>query len=125
MSRADDRRGLNAIERRLADDDPALAQAFQRWQVPEGPPDARDGETTAPPWVLGVFLTAAVSWVVSPGFGVLVAVVALSCILVGTDRTGRNGRRRATGVQDAGGPDGVDPRDDGGLPPYTWRGGWI
>ncbi len=51
LSRADDRKGLAAIERRLVDDDPALAEAFQQWQMPEVAPNARDGETTVPPVV--------------------------------------------------------------------------
>jgi Protein of unknown function (DUF3040) len=95
MSRADDKTGLGAIERRLADDDPALAEAFQQWKVPEDAPDTQDGETTAPPWVLAVFVTAAVAWVVSPGFGVLVAAVALFWVLVDADqRRGRLGSVR-------------------------------
>lgn len=130
--RADDRKGLAGIERRLVDDAPALAEAFQQWQVPEGAPDApdgdaQDGETTVPPWVLAVFVTAAVAWVVSPGFGVLAAVVALSGVLLDADRSGsdRADRRRAAGGGSAGGPGGIDRRDDGGLPPHMWRGGSI
>jgi hypothetical protein len=136
--RAEDRKGLAGIERRLVDDDPALAQAFQQWQVPEGAPDARDGDaqdgdaqdgvTIVPPWVLAVFVTAAVGWVLHPGFGGLVAVLALSCVLVDADRPGRGraGRRRVAGEGGAaGGPGGIDRRDDGGLPPRTWPGGSI
>ena len=124
--RADDRKDLAAIERRLVDDDPALAEAFQEWQMPDGAPDARDGETTVPPWVLAVFVTAAVGWVLAPGFGLLTAVVALSYVL-GADRPGRSrrGRMREGGGAAAGGPGGIDRRDDGGLPPSPWQGGWI
>jgi hypothetical protein len=126
MSRADDRNGLAAIERRLVEDDPALAEAFQQWQMPERAPDARDGETLVPPWILAVFATAAVGWVLAPGFGLLTAVVALSYVL-GADRPrpDRRGRRRETGEATAGGPSGIDRREDGGLPPYPWPGGWI
>jgi hypothetical protein len=126
MSCAEEGKGLGAIERRLADEDPALAEAFQRWQVPEGAPDTQDGGTVAQPWVLAVFVTAAVSWVVSPGFGVLVAAVALFWVLVDADqRRGRVGLARAAGRDAADAPTCADGPDDGGLPPPRWRGGWI
>jgi hypothetical protein len=123
--RADDRKDLAAIERRLVDDDPALAEAFQEWQMPEEVPDARDGGTTVPPWVLAIFVTAAVSWVLSPGFGVLAAVLAFSWVSLGTAGPGGAGRRWTARGGAVGGPGHVERPDDGGLPPSTWRGGWM
>lgn len=127
MSPAGDRDGLNAIERDLMDHDPALAEAFERWQAPAVEPDERPGVTTAPPWVLAVFVTAAVSWLVSPGFGVFVGLIALAWVLVGDADHHR--RRPGSGARAAGdsdkAADGADGRDDGWPPPHLWRGGWI
>ena len=111
----DDRGGLTAIERGLADDDPGLAEAFRRWQAPEVAPDVQEGDTAVPPWVLAVFATAAFSWALSPSFGVLAAVVALAWDLLESDQRGpgRPRRRRAR------------ERDDGGPPPAAWRNGWM
>jgi hypothetical protein len=125
---ADGGQGLGAIERRLADDDPALAAAFQRWHMPDETPAAQDGDMAVAPWVLAVFVVAAVSWVASTSFGILVAVVAVAWVLVDADqhRGGRRGAGRER-LADRGaglGSRGVDGRDDGGLPP-TWRGGWM
>jgi hypothetical protein len=127
MSCADDKGGLGAIERRLAGDDPALAEAFQRWRVPERAPDAQDGETTAPPWVLAVFVVAGISWVVSGGFGVLAAAIVLSWILLGVDRGSRDRRRSGPAADGRGAdkPTGINGPDDGEMPPDLWRGRWI
>jgi hypothetical protein len=125
MSPAGDRDGLTAIEQELLGGDPALVEAFQRWEVPAGrreePPD---GTTTAPPWVMAVFATAAVSWVVSPGFGVLVGAVALAWFLIdANDHRDRPGYRNVPGR--AGKAPGAGGRDDGRPPPNLWRGGWV
>jgi hypothetical protein len=126
MSPAGDRDGLSAIEQELLDGEPALVEAFQRWEVPvSGREEPPGGTTAAPPWVLAVFATAAVSWVVSPGFGVLVGAVALAWFLLNpTDDHGRRpGCRNALGR--AGKAPDVDGRDDGWPPPNLWRGGWM
>jgi Protein of unknown function (DUF3040) len=105
---------LLAIERWLVDDDPALAEAFRRWAVP-----GRTCETTAPPWVLAVFLAAVVVWIATSGFGVAVGVLALSWVLF--EVIDRRARGPGTpGTTDAGAPAGSDRRDDGGLPPDPW-----
>ena len=123
MSPTDDREGLNSIERELVDGDPALAEAFHRWQVPTAAPEERPGGTTAPPWVLAVFVTAAVSWVVSPGFGVVVGAVALAGILLDAidGHLGRPGSRRIAHGRCEKEPDDADRSDDGG-PPRTCGG---
>ena len=80
---------------------------------------------TAPPWVLAVFVTAAVSWVVSPGFGVLVGAVALAWVLLDASdgQRRRPGSRRNPHGRCEKKPDDADGRDDGGLPPHLWRDG--
>ncbi len=127
MSPAGDRDGLNAIERELADGDPALAEAFHRWQAPKDVPQERPGGTTAPPWVLAVFVTAAVSWVVSPGFGVVAGAVALAWLLLDVTDGHRHlpGSRRNPHSRSEEAPTDADGRDDGWPPPHLWRGGWM
>jgi hypothetical protein len=93
MSPAGDRDGLSAIEQELLDGDPALVEAFQRWEVPvSGREEPPGGTTAAPPWVLAVFATAAVSWVVSPGFDLLVGAVAVAWFLLNADDGGHRHR---------------------------------
>jgi hypothetical protein len=123
MSLAGEGEGLSAIERRLVDDDPALAEAFRRWDAPARTCAAGPGETTAPPWVLVVFVTAAAVWIVTSSFGVAVGVLAVSWVLFEViDRRAR--RPGTTGAADAGAPADSDRRDDGGLPPHPWLPGW-
>jgi hypothetical protein len=62
----DDGKGLESIERGLTDDDPALVEAFQKWEVPAVVGGVLPGATTVPPWALAVFAIAAVSWVGVP-----------------------------------------------------------
>jgi hypothetical protein len=126
MSPAGDRDGLSAIEQELLDGDPALAEAFQRWEVPTGGREEQPvGTTTAPPWVVAVFAVAAVSWVVSPGFGVLVGAVGLAWVLLNAndDHRHRPGSRDAPGRAEKA--PNADGRDDGWPPPNLWRGGWM
>jgi hypothetical protein len=75
--------------------------------------------------VLAVFVTAAVSWVVSPGFGVLVGAVALAWFLLDAlvDRRRRPGSLRNAPVRAERAADDADGPDDGGPPPNLW-GGW-
>jgi Protein of unknown function (DUF3040) len=114
---------LAAIERRLVDDDPALAEAFRRWEAPARTCATWRGETTAPPWVLAVFLTATVVWIATSSFGVAVGVLALSWVLF--EVIDRRARRPGTaGTADAGAQADSDRRDDGGLPPHPWLPGW-
>jgi Protein of unknown function (DUF3040) len=127
MSAAGDRDGLDAIERELADDDPTLAEAFQRWRVPAAGRERRPAGTTVPPWMLAVFLTAGASWVASPGFGVLAGALATAWVLLGgTDaRRGRPGGARAADGPAEKPPRDTDGPDDGRPFPCTWRGGWV
>jgi Protein of unknown function (DUF3040) len=97
MNLPDEEERLRAIERRLVDDDPALAEAFQRWQVPTR--KSGRAETAVPPWVLAVFLTAAVAWVATSGFGAAVGVLALSWVLY--EVINRRGRQSGAGRADA------------------------
>jgi hypothetical protein len=123
----DDGKGLESIERGLTDDDPALVEAFQKWEVPAEVRGVLPGATTVPPWALAVFAIAAVSWVVSPGFGVLVAAAALFSGLL--DGHGRHrdpfwsSRAAAEGSASAAPTEGGGRGDDSEWPPRTWRNG--
>ncbi len=126
MSSAGDRDGLSAIEQELLDGDPALVEAFQRWEVPtSGREEPLGGTTTASPWVMAVFAIAAVSWVVAPGFGVLVGAVVLAWFLLNAnDGPGHRPGRRDVPRRAEKAPD-ADGRDDDWPPPNLYRGGWV
>lgn len=87
---------LRGIEAELTASDPQLAARFRRWRRPRGAP-VPAGWTVVPAWAAAVFLVAASAWVVSPGTGWLLAVVAV----VWAARTARR-RARDRAEQDSG-----------------------
>lgn len=124
----DDGTSLEGIERELTDDVPALAEAFRKWETPAEVHEAPAGATTVPPWALAVFATAAVSWVVSPGFGVLVAAFSLLSALL-NGQGGQPGQHPRTPSGEGPAPtartEGGAPGNEGEWPPHTWRNGWM
>ena len=72
---AEDLARLQRIESGLTNDDPALVRQFRSWRPSSGERPLLPGWSVVPRWVLLVFLVAFFGWVLSPGFGLLVAVI--------------------------------------------------
>ena len=79
---AEDRARLQRIESGLTNDDPALVRQFRSWRPSSGERPLSPGWSVVPRWVLLVFLVAFCGWVLSPGIGVLVALVAGARLLL-------------------------------------------